>query len=73
MTYVVEHSLVNHKGRTSIRTEDGLSRAHFAHSGSLTVRFPGRLCPVSLDLVRQQPADLRRTRSAGTPSSWLSH
>jgi hypothetical protein len=30
-------------------------------------------CPVSLDLVRQQPADLRRARSAETPSSWLSH
>jgi hypothetical protein len=43
MTYTVNHPFINHKGRTSIRTSNGQSRARFSHSGSMAIGFPGKL------------------------------
>jgi len=43
MPYTINHLFVNKQDRTSIRTTDGQSRAHFSDSGSLRIRFPGKL------------------------------
>jgi putative heme iron utilization protein len=40
----------------------------------LAEQLTGKLkCPVSSNLARQQPADLRRARFAEKKTSWLSH
>jgi phospholipase C len=43
MPYSVEHLFESFRGRTTIRTTGGQARARFAHSGSMTILYPGKL------------------------------